>query len=141
MIDVRPARPGDRTRLSAIQSAALADPNPDLLAAAVSGPLCCLVAVDAGPVGYVLAIHDDERAYLPELAVAPDRQNEGIGSTLLSAECDRLEASGIDAVRVTARASDERVGRFYEGRAFETVERVPDHYSDGTDGIVYERRL
>jgi ribosomal-protein-alanine N-acetyltransferase len=124
-----------------IQSATLSDPNPDLLAAAVSGPLCCLVAVDAGPVGYLLAIRDDERAYLPELVVAPDRQNEGIGTTLLSAGCDRLEADGIDAVRVTARASDNRARRFYEQRAFETVERVPGHYSDGTAGIVYERRL
>jgi len=127
--------------LSAIQSAVLLDPSPDLLSGALSGPLCCLVAVDAGPVGYLLAIHDDERAYLPELAVAPDRQGEGVGSTLLSAGCERLEADGIETVRVTARASDDRVQCFYEHRAFEVRERVTDHYSDGTDGIVYERRL
>lgn len=141
MIDVRPVSPADRSTLAAIQSEALVEPSPDLLTAAFDGPLLGLVAVDGSPVGYLLALHDDARGYLPELAVAPARQGEGIGSALLSAVCERLRERGVETVRVTARASDDRARGFYETRGFERVDCVPDHYADGTDGVVYERGL
>lgn len=141
MIDIRPATPADRPALAAIQSEALVEASPDLLTAALDGPLLGLVAVDPDPVGYLLALDDGHRGYLPELAVTPERQGNGIGSALLSTGCERLREAGVGTVRVTARASDDRVREFYKHREFEQIDRVPDHYADGTDGIVYEREL
>lgn len=141
-VRIRSARPADHPALARIQSAELTEASPDLLSAAVDGPLCCLVAVaDTGPVGYLLAVLDSQRAYLPELAVGADWQGRGVGSELLATGCTRLREKGIEGVRVTARATDSRARRFYEDRGFERVERVPAHYEDGTDGVVYERRL
>lgn len=140
---VRPARPEDRPAIEAIQSTALVDPTPGLLGVALSGPMVTLVAVDVAdvPVGYVLATRTDRRAYVPELAVEPDRQGQGVGSALLSAVCERLAEEGVERVRLTARASDRPVRAFYENRDFEAIGRVDDHYVDGDDGIVYERLL
>lgn len=141
-VELRAARPGDRPALSTIQQAALSDPNGDILQLATDGPLTSLVAVaDDEPVGYVIAVAGDDGAYLPELAVTPDRQGDGIGSTLLAAVCERLAGDGLDTVRLTARASDHRVRSFYENRGFEQVDREAAYYADGDDGVVYERRL
>jgi ribosomal protein S18 acetylase RimI-like enzyme len=135
--------------LREIQRAALAEPWPELLPAAVEGILSCVVitaeenhaAVErCDPVGYVVYIPGGETAYLPELAVSPDRQNEGYGSTLLEAVCEDLAQEGYASVRLTAHAADERVQQFYERHGFAAVERAPDQFEDG-DGIVFERRL
>lgn len=140
---IREVRPSDHSRLRTIQQATLSDPSPDLLAAAVDGPLVALVRLDSTGriVGYVVAVAGDGRAYLPELAVAPDAQGVGHGTALLSAIRDRLREDGVETVRVTARADDSRVRAFYEERGFAAVEHVADHYADGTDGVVYECRL
>lgn len=138
---VRPARPADHARVRSIQRVTLTDPSPDLLAAALDGPLPALVRCDerGRVVGYVFAVLGDGRAYLPELAVAPDAQGAGHGTALVAAICDRLRERGVSTVRVTTRADDTRVRDFYADRGFETVEVVPDHYADGADAVVYER--
>jgi ribosomal-protein-alanine N-acetyltransferase len=145
MIAVRDGRPEDRGPLRAIQTLALPEPSPDLLAAALeSGPPVVQVAVDRGdaapaaaagdgqPVGYALVV-PGEVAYLAELAVAPARQGEGIGSDLLETVCREA-----DRVRVTARADDDRVRAFYEARGFEPVEVLPGFFESG-DGVALAR--
>ncbi len=137
--------------LREIQQTALAEPWPELLPAAVEGILSCVVITAekrqatversrCKPVGYVVYIPGGETAYLPELAVSPDRQNEGYGSTLLEAVCEDLAQEGYTHVRLTAHAADERVHRFYQRHGFAAVDRAPDQFEDG-DGIIFERRL
>jgi len=137
---IRDCRPDDHEPLRTIQRTVLDEPSPDLLAAAAEGPLDGLVClVDDRIVGYVLIVLGDERAYLPELAVAPDAQGEGHGTALLERVCERGQSRGIDTIRVTTRA-DGRAREFYESRGFEVVERVPEYYEDGTAGVVYRRQ-
>ncbi|MEF8881433.1 MAG: N-acetyltransferase [Halapricum sp.] len=139
---VREARAADRARLEAIQAATLSDPSPELLEAAVEGPLLALVSCEAGqPVGYLITITDGERAYLPELAVDPTVQRRGHGSALIDAVRRRLQERGVSVLRLTARADDAGTRRFYERVGFEAVERVPDHYESGDDGVIYEHSL
>lgn len=136
---VRRGRPADLPRLRAIQSAALAEPWPEILAAAGEGPLPLFVAVDERPVGYAVVVAPGGAAYLPELAVAPDRQNEGHGSALLDAACAAVAADH-DQLRLTVRAVDDRARRFYENRGFERRDRIPGHFESG-DGLVLVRSL
>lgn len=136
----RTVEPSDHDRLRRIQQATLEEPSPDLLAAAVDGPLLGLARIeDERLVGYVIAVVGDDRAYLPELAVEHDAQRAGHGSALLAAVCRRLRSRGVTEVRVTARADDDRARRFYEASEFEVVETVPEYYADGADGVVYRR--
>ncbi|MFB6172373.1 MAG: GNAT family N-acetyltransferase [Haloarculaceae archaeon] len=131
---VRPATPADRDRLAAVQ-ATLAEPAPDLLAAALDGDaLTALVVTDGGVVvGYALVVPGPQAAYLAELVVAPAHRGEGHGSALLSAVLDRA-----GTVRVVVRAADERARRFYEARGFEVRERLPDRFAAG-DGLLLVR--
>jgi ribosomal-protein-alanine N-acetyltransferase len=132
---VREGDSADLPRLREIQ-AALAEPWPELLTAALGGPLPVYVVEDGPPVGYAVVVADGESvAYLPELAVDPARQREGCGSRLLDALRDRLTAAGYDELRVTVRASDCGARAFYADRGFEPVDRLDGHFEDG-DGLL-----
>ncbi len=141
MTVVREARPEDLPRLTAIRSASLREAPPLLLDVAVRGVGLVLVATTEGvPVGYALAMRDDDRevAYLAELAVAPDHRRRGHGSALLSAVADRL--ADHERLRLTTRATDDRARAFYEAAGFEPLHELPGHYEAG-DGVLYDRRL
>lgn len=137
---IRPAAPGDYPALRTIQQRALDEPWPEMLELGVDGPPLVLVAETSKPVGYALVVSGNGVAYLAELAVAPSEQDQGYGSKLMTALLNRLESNGFDAVRLTARADDDRVLSFYEQFGFEVVDEVPDHYEDG-DGVVMARTL
>jgi ribosomal-protein-alanine N-acetyltransferase len=149
MATVRRGTEGDLPAIRRIQTAALAEPWPAVLdlAAGDGGPR--LRVVEAGtktspahqPVGYVVTVTAGHpEAYVPELAILPDRQGEGLGSTLLSSLLAELADDGFQRVRLTARAEDERARSFYEDHGFEPVDRVADHFEDG-DGVVLEHRF
>lgn len=147
MATVRPARTADGPRLREIQRAALAEPWPDLLDAALGdGPLCLVIEADPADgdgsravVGYAVALTADApTAYVPELAVHPAAQGRGHGSALLAELLAELGDLGIDHVRLTVREGDTRARSFYDDRGFDVVDRVPDHF-EADDGLVLER--
>lgn len=143
MTTVREARPEDLPHLKTIRAASLSEAAPSLLDVAVDGVGLVLVACapsSPGPVGYALAMRDEERtvASLVELAVAPGRRREGHGTALLSAVAERL--ADHERLRLTTRAADDRARTFYEAAGFEPLRELPDYYEDG-DGVLYDRRL
>jgi ribosomal-protein-alanine N-acetyltransferase len=140
MATVRRADPADLPALQRIQSAAIAEPWTGLFDLAIGpGPILRVVETDR-PIGYAAALVADDLAYVPELAVDPAAQGQGLGSRLLESLCDELAGKGVGRVRLTARAGDDRVRSFYEAHGFEVVDRVTEHFAAG-DGVVYERRL
>jgi ribosomal-protein-alanine N-acetyltransferase len=138
MTTVRPGAPQDGAALTRIQQATLAEPWPELLETALSGPPPLFVADDGEPVGYAIVVSEGSRAYVPELAVHPDRQSEGHGSALLSALVE--EFSDHEEMRLTVRAVDERAQAFYRDHGFEQVDRIADHFESG-DGLLFARPL
>ncbi len=131
---IREGRPEDLPQLRAIQTA-LAEPWPELLATATKGPPPLYVVCADEPVGYAIVIGEDGVAYLPELAVHPDRQGEGFGSRLLAWLRDHLSEEGYEALRLTVQASDERARGFYDSHGFTERERLEDHFESG-DGLL-----
>jgi ribosomal-protein-alanine N-acetyltransferase len=138
---IRPAEPDEYPALRTIQERALDEQWPELLELAVDGPPLALVAETDRPVGYALAVPGEDAAYLAELAVAPEEQGQGHGSALLAALFDRLRSDGVDTLRLTARADDERVRAFYEQFGFEIVDSASAHYEDGGDAVVLAKSL
>jgi ribosomal-protein-alanine N-acetyltransferase len=138
MTTVRPGTPDDRAELARIQQATLAEPWPELLETALSGPPPLFLVDDGGPIGYAIVISEGTQAYVPELAVHPDRQGEGHGSTLLSALFEAF--ADHTEMRLTVRAVDERAQAFYRDHGFEQVDRIEDHF-EGCDGLLFARSL
>jgi ribosomal protein S18 acetylase RimI-like enzyme len=133
---IRAGEPADLPRLRAIQRRALAEPWPELLAAATEGALPVYVLTDGDPVGYAIVVADgDSVAYVPELAVDPARQREGHGTRLLAGLRERLTARGYEELRVTVLADDDGARAFYADRGFDRLDRLDGHYEAG-DGLV-----
>jgi ribosomal-protein-alanine N-acetyltransferase len=128
MMAIREAVSDDRPALLAIQATSLESGWPELLETAISGPSLVLVS-GSRPVGYALAV-ESTPTYLVELAVTPAHRGAGHGSALLTAVLARS-----DGCRLTMRADDKGVRRFYERHGFRVTERLPGHYV-GDDGLV-----
>lgn len=141
MVEIRPGRPEDGTRLRKIQAATIAQPWPELLDAALVGPPPLHVAVDGTetPVGYAIVVPGSGSvAYVPELAIAPQRQGEGVGSALLDAVCDSLREDGYEELRLTVREIDDGARAFYRDNGFEKLDHLPDHF-ENCDGFLLGR--
>lgn len=141
MTRTREGRPEDLPHLRAIQQAALAESWPELLETAVDGPPALYVLTDGSLIGYALVVGEsDGVAYVPEFAIHPDEQGQGLGSHLMEWLCDRLSTEGYEELRLTARADDERVRSFYRDHGFRQLERLDDHFDSG-DGLLLTRPL
>lgn len=138
MTTIRPGRPADEASLRQIQQRTLAEPWPELLDAALTGPPPLFVLDDGAAIGYAIVIAEGSQAYVPELAVHPDRQGEGHGSSLLSALFDEFDDHA--ELRLTVRAVDERAQQFYDDHGFEQIDRIDGHFESG-DGLLLARSL
>jgi predicted N-acetyltransferase YhbS len=110
---------GDRAELRPLF--ALADDSPAQLDAYIDKGRV-LVAVDDGEiVGHAQLIGDE----LKSLAVAQDRQGEGIGSALVARAIDECRAAGARTLMVATAAADIGNLRFYQRLGFRirSVER------------------
>jgi ribosomal protein S18 acetylase RimI-like enzyme len=67
---------------------------------------------DGNIVGYITTYTDEEAGIgrIPNLAVAPDTQGQGIGKLLINAALDRFEECGMDLIKIETLATNE-VGR------------------------------
>lgn len=139
---IRPARAADLPRLRAIQLVALDQPWQGLLEPSITGPATVLVTTtpDDQPVGYAVAIPQDERAYLPEFAIAVGHRREGRGSALMERLCTRLAADGFETLTLTVKADDDTARAFYDSLGFQIESELLDHYESG-DGLQLVRSL
>lgn len=106
MVEIRDERPGDEAAVRAVVTAAFGRDAEAMLVDEVRDlgvGLCALVAVDQGRiVGHVLftpaTVGTRDAALLGPLAVAPDRQGEGVGGALVRAGLARMAERGVTAV-------------------------------------------
>lgn len=142
MATARPGRPVDGPRLHDIQTAAIAEPWPEILDLAIEdGPMLRVLEADGELLGYGIAIvADDPLAYIPEFAVDPEKHGQGYGTTLLRELAAALHEEGVERVRLTARDGDRHARQFYARRGFAVIDRIPDHFENEA-GVLYERRI
>jgi ribosomal-protein-alanine N-acetyltransferase len=101
-----------------------------------------LVAEDGDRVvGYAGLIAYDDEAHVSTIAVAADRQGEGIGARLLDAlleEADRRSPMVI----LEVRADNELAQGLYRRRGFAVIGRRRGYYQpSGADAVVMRREL
>lgn len=107
-----------------------------------------LVATAAGPgasvggdvVGYIVAtgvrVGGRPMGHVKDLAVAPDRQGEGIGSSLLDRGLSVLAGLGYDRARLEVRESNERAKSLYRRFGFRVAGSISAYYPDGEDALL-----
>jgi ribosomal protein S18 acetylase RimI-like enzyme len=77
------------------------------------------------------------------IAVSPEAQGTGVGTTLLQ-EVERRLALRDARLVIIETSSLPHYGatrRFYERRGYEVVARVPDFYAPGDDRLIFAKRI
>jgi ribosomal protein S18 acetylase RimI-like enzyme len=77
------------------------------------------------------------------IAVAVEKQSQGIGSALMqSAEGKIKEARGrLVIIETSSTPEYEKTRRFHLGHGYELIARLPDFYAPGDDKLLLQKRL
>jgi GNAT superfamily N-acetyltransferase len=77
------------------------------------------------------------------MAVAPEEQGRGHGTEMLSWLEEKVRAAGgrLVLVETSSQPRYEGTRRFYLGRSYREISRVPDFYRVGDDRITYGKYL
>ena len=75
------------------------------------------------------------------IAVAAEKQNQGVGCALMSsAEANIRRAKGrLVLVETSSKPNYEKTRRFYQKLGYEVVSRIPDFYEPGDDKITLQK--
>jgi ribosomal protein S18 acetylase RimI-like enzyme len=107
----------------------------------------CFVWDEGGvPYGYVYhapAPMTDRTWYLYWIAVAADRQGDGLGGELLAfVERDVAEQGGrLLLIETSSTPHYESTRRFYRKYRYDQPATIPDFYADGDGMVVFSKRL
>jgi ribosomal protein S18 acetylase RimI-like enzyme len=77
------------------------------------------------------------------LAVAREKQGQGIGSTLMrSAEKEIIRAKGrLSIIETSATPAYDKTRHFHLSQGYEIVACIPDFYAPGDDKLILQKRL
>jgi ribosomal protein S18 acetylase RimI-like enzyme len=77
------------------------------------------------------------------LAVARERQGQGIGSALIkSAEKEIMKAKGrLAIIETSSTPAYEKTRHFHTSHGYEIVACIPDFYAPGDDKLIMQKRL
>ena len=82
-------------------------------------PTTCFTAKEGDRLlGAILAGHDGRRGYISHTAVREDAQRQGVGTALVEAVLEALQAEGIRKVALVVFARNEKGNAFWEKLGF-----------------------
>lgn len=90
-------------------------------------------------VGFAGAMTVADDAHVMNIAVAPNRQGQGVARRLLTELLAVVAGHGARAATLEVRADNNAALHLYRRFGFEEAGRRPGYYSDGADGIIMWR--
>ncbi len=94
-----------------------------------------------GIVGYAGLMCIEPIADVQTIAVVPDYEGRGIGSTLLTHLIDEARQRGAADVLLEVRADNPRAQQLYVRFGFEQIHIRPRYYRDGVDALIMRLQL
>ena len=152
-VTVRPIRPEDAGEVLTLQRAAFVQEaliygTPDMppltqtldeVEAELADNLGCVALDGSRIVGAVRARRDGDLLLVGRLAIAPDQQGHGIGTTLLAAVEERGRAAGSTEAELFTGSLSEANLRLYAREGYVETQRVPG--DDGIEQVFLRKRL
>ena len=155
---IRPYRDGDLEPLRRITVASFKDTSVDAKIEAIFGELngtdwawrkarhtdldveaqpdgILVAEADGRPVGYIASRFDRDTlvGWIPNLAVLPEYQGQGVGKMLMQACLDLMRAQGMRYAKIETMHTNERGERFYRQVGFREVARIIHLFADLDD--------
>jgi ribosomal protein S18 acetylase RimI-like enzyme len=96
----------------------------------------------AGPVvAYAVLMRHPRTLRIYSVAVAPDRQGQGLGKALVQDAIELAADAGCDQVSLEVDALDRALVSWYERQDFAITQRLDDYYGPGRPALRMRRRL
>ena len=137
----------DFAAVAALEESGLHEPYRAAVFVRQMGEVCketFLVAVpdDGEPVGYAVGAsvqHDFCEAWILRMGVREDQRRKGIGSALLEAVTDALQARNACTIRLTVSSENRPAIRLYEKQGFVREKTVTAYFGPGKDRIIMKK--
>lgn len=103
-----------------------------------------LVAInddDKNAIAGFLVAHGGEPGHIITIDVITSARRSGVGSLLLCAAEERLQASGSLAVSLETAVDNISALSFYKRHGYNVVETLPRYYSNGVDALAMTKEL
>jgi len=138
---VRQAVAADLLAVYRIEKASFPQPWPFSAFERYVGEPGFLVAdIEDGVAGYVVADsvpnHGRPLGHVKDIAVHPDRRDEGLGTKLLRRVLGVLDAEGVASVKLEVRDSNDGAMELYRDFGFVHRRTIPRYYDNGDDALV-----
>ena len=144
-VEIRTANRADLLDVFRIEKRSFEQPWPYTAFEQFLGSPGFLLAEDDAVVGYVVADtverYGSRIGHIKDIAVAPERQREGIGQTLLSSGITALISDRAGRIKLEVRRSNQAARSLYESFGFEFHHVRPGYYDDGEDAYVLVRQV
>ncbi len=138
---IRPATPGDASAIAALERQIFTDPWPESALVTPAGDLSLVACVGGSVVAYVFVRAAEDEAEVLNVAVHPARRRRGIGRALLTRALARCAVSGVRAVHLEVRASNDVAQAFYRQMGFQQAGRRPRYYTQPAEDALVLRRI
>lgn len=102
----------------------------DTAASAPNAAIAGFIVAHSGPTGHIITID-----------VLPDARRSGVGSQLLGAAEERLEAGGSKAVGLETAVDNLSALSFYKRHGYSVIRTWPRYYPNGVDALVLSKPL
>lgn len=144
-IEIREARAEDLQALESLERGAFPDPwSRRSLESVLHGESdLVLVAAERGrpAAAYAAFRRAADEAELLRIAVDSGARRRGLAGRLLGAGLSRLAARGVASCFLEVRRTNLGARKLYEGHGFRLVGERSRYYADGSDAVLYRRRL
>lgn len=95
---------------------------------------------DNKPQGFIVA-HQGSTGHIVTIDVSPKVRRGGIGSSLIRAAEQRLQAAGSKAVGLETAVDNSTALAFYKRQGYAVIRIWPHYYSNGVDALVLKKPL
>jgi ribosomal-protein-alanine N-acetyltransferase len=148
-IAIRTYHNEDFAAVAALEESGLHEPYRSAVFVRQMGEVCketLLVAVPDGgePVGYTVGAavqHDLCKAWILRMVVREDQRRKGIGSALLKAVTNALQARHVCTIYLTVSPENQPAIRLYERQGFVREKIVTAYFGQGEDRIIMKKTL
>lgn len=152
MLALRSYRPEDFDRLMEIDHACfvegIAYPEEEMQYFLTRPSAITLIAADGQQIeGFVIADRFRSRRGVHAMGriitidVAPEAQEAGVGTLLLSSVEKRLREAECDYVSLEVAVDNEKAMRFYKKHGYSVLKVLPRYYLNSVDGLLMGKKL
>ena len=105
------------------------------------GAFTLVGADERGSVAGFIVAHGGRVGHIITIDVIPAARRSGVGSLLLQAAEDRLNAAGSSAVGLETAVDNLTALSFYKRHGYSVVKTWPRYYSNGVDALMLTKDL